>query len=52
MPTKDQPPTEEELQEHIEESEDDRIAAEEAEDVADEDEAAARDARSERVPGE
>jgi hypothetical protein len=52
MPTKNEPPTEDELQEHIEESEDDRVAAEEAGDVANEDAAAARDARSGRVPSE
>lgn len=50
MPTKDEKPSEQELQEHIEESEDDRVAAEEAEEIGDEDEAAARDAAAGRVP--
>ncbi len=52
MPTKNEPPSNEELQEHIEEAEDDRVAAEEAEDIGDEDEAAARDAAADRVPTE
>jgi hypothetical protein len=44
-------PTEEDLVEDVDESEDDRVAAEEAADVADEDDAAARDAREGRIPG-
>jgi hypothetical protein len=44
-------PTEEDLVEDVDESEDDRVAAEEASDVADEDDAAARDAREGRIPG-
>ena len=52
MPTKNEPPSGEELQEHIEEAEDDRVAAEEASDIADEDDAAARDARGGRIPSE
>ena len=43
-------PTNEELQEDIDESEDDRVAAEEAGDIADEDAAAAKDARGGRIP--
>ena len=47
MPDK---PTNEELQENIEVDEDARVAAEEGEEVGEEDEAAARDARSGRIP--
>jgi len=43
-------PTNEELQKDIEEAEDDRVAAEEASEVGDEDEAAARDASEGRIP--
>ena len=50
MPTKSEPPTDEKLQEEIEKSEDDRVAAEEAEQVGDEDAAGARDARAGRIP--
>ena len=50
MPTKSEPPSDQELQEHIEEAEDDRVAAEEASEVGDEDEAAARDASEGRIP--
>ena len=49
MPDK---PTNEELQEHIEESEDARVAAEQRENVADEDEAAVRDAEAGRIPSQ
>ena len=44
-------PTEEDLVEDVDESEDDRVAAEEASEVGDEDDAAARDAREGRIPG-
>jgi hypothetical protein len=44
-------PTEEDLVEDVDESEDDRVAAEEASDIADEDDAAVRDAREGRIPG-
>lgn len=52
MPTNEDEPSGEELQEHIEEAEDDRVAAEEAEDIGDEDAAAARDAQAGRAPTE
>ncbi len=45
-----EPPTSDELLDHVDEAEDDRVAAEEAAEVADEDEVAATDAREERVP--
>jgi hypothetical protein len=44
-------PTEEDLVEDVDESEDDRVAAEEGSEVADEDDATARDAREGRIPG-
>jgi hypothetical protein len=47
---KTEPPTEAELLDRAEEQEDDRLAAEEADEVDDEDTAAVEDAREERVP--
>ena len=45
-----QPPTEKQLVDEAEVQEDDRLMAEEAEQVGDEDEAAVEDAREERIP--
>lgn len=45
-----QPPTGKELLDRTEQKEDDRLAAEEAGELADEDEAAVEDAREERIP--
>ena len=45
-----QPPTEKELLDRADQVEDDRLAAEEAGEVEDEDEAVVEDAREERVP--
>jgi hypothetical protein len=45
-----QPPTEKELLDRADQAEDDRLAAEEAGEVEDEDEAVVEDAREERVP--
>ena len=49
-PDKDAPPTSKELLDDADEGEDDRIAAEEAGEIADEDSAVVTDAREERVP--
>ncbi|MCA1665051.1 MAG: hypothetical protein LC659_12420 [Myxococcales bacterium] len=43
-------PTEKDLVDDADEAEDDRVAADEASDVASEDDAAARDARQGRIP--
>ena len=49
--TKREDPHKPELREGLEEVEDDRVAAEEAGEEADEDEAAVTDAREGRIPG-
>jgi hypothetical protein len=47
---KTEPPTSDELLDDVDEAEDDRVAAEEGSEIADEDEAVVTDAREERVP--